>query len=215
MPTESQTGTLVQPHTKTAERQTAHPKFEIKRWTQAQYILTHTYFCASTLTHTLYYTYTPKFVFMNQRSWSSQTQSVPTHSPIPRLRLPAWVPVRVHLSTHKVPLISQLQAAITRLLSPHLGSPMQPGPPPTVWGPEGWAGDWGPCNVASASLIRGTWRLEKVDTHSFQSSTPKRGKGRVCETAKISGPVFLKPCWVCSKEGQTPAHRLRATKEGR
>lgn len=33
--------------------------------------------------------------------------------------------------------------------------------------------------------------------------------------AKTSSPAFLKPCWVCSKEGPTPAHRLRATKEGR
>lgn len=33
--------------------------------------------------------------------------------------------------------------------------------------------------------------------------------------AKTSGPAFLKPHWVCSKEGPTPAHRLRVTKEGR
>lgn len=33
--------------------------------------------------------------------------------------------------------------------------------------------------------------------------------------AKTSSPAFLKPRWVCSKEGPTPAHRLRATKEGR
>lgn len=34
-------------------------------------------------------------------------------------------------------------------------------------------------------------------------------------TAETSGPAFLKPHWVCSKEGPTSAHRLRATKEGR
>ncbi len=37
----------------------------------------------------------------------------------------------------------------------------------------------------------------------------------MCVAAKTSGPAFLKPHWVCSKEGPTPAHRLIATKEGR
>lgn len=74
----------------------------------------------------------------------------------------------------------------------------KPNPPPAWWGPEGWAGDWGPFAVVSASLIQATWRLKKV-----------------CVAAKTSGPAFLKPCWVCCKEGPTPAHRLRVTKKGR
>lgn len=43
----------------------------------------------------------------------------------------------------------------------------------------------------------------------------QRFRQRACVAAETSGPAFLKPHWVCSKEGPTSAHRLRATKEGR
>lgn len=42
----------------------------------------------------------------------------------------------------------------------------------------------------------------------------QRFRQPVCVAAETSGPAFLKPHWVCSKEGPTSAHRLRATKEG-
>lgn len=135
------------------------------------------------------YTHTHAFVHQHRLSFtpthlslcsSSQAQSVLTHSPFPRLRLPARVALRVHLSAHKVLLISQPQTAI---ITPHLGSPWQPGPQPRARGPEGCTGDGGPRDVASASLIRATWRQERLTLPAFQSSTPRpkhRGTGREC-----------------------------------
>lgn len=41
----------------------------------------------------------------------------------------------------------------------------------------------------------------------------QRFRQQACVAAETSGPAFLKPHWVCSKEGPTSAHRLRATKE--
>lgn len=58
----------------------------------------------------------------------------------------------------------------------------------------------------------------EVDTGGFQSSIQtqsQRHRQRVCLAAETSGPAFIKPRWVCSKDGSAQAHRLRATKEGR
>lgn len=153
----------------------------------------------------------------------SQAQSV--HAYLPNFPiLPACVTQWIHLSAHKVLPIFQPGAAIITLLSSHLGSPWRPCPQQTAWGPGGRAGSWGPCNVARASLIRATWKLGDFDTSCFQRSTRRteqrhRQRGRVyvcvCVAAKTSGPAFLKPHWVCSEEGPTPAHRLTTTKEGR
>ena len=60
--------------------------------------------------------------------------------------------------------------------------------------------------MARASLIQATWRLQEGT---------RRFRQQACVTAETSGPAFLKPHWVCSKEGPTSAHRLRATKKGR
>lgn len=67
--------------------------------------------------------------------------------------------------------------------------------------------------MVSACRFRATWKLEKLTQPAF-SADPKAEAQAESVAAETSGPAFIKPHWVCSKEGPKPAHRLRATKEG-
>lgn len=72
----------------------------------------------------------------------------------------------------------------------------------------------GTCISNPSNLEAGEgWHKRLSEQHA--ENRTQRHRQRVCVAAKTSGPAFLKPRWVCSEEGPTPAHRLRATKEGR
>lgn len=111
---------------------------------------------------------------------------------------------------------------------PHLCSPRRLGPRPTATGPGGRAGSAGPRGApARASRIRATQKPEESLARGAAAGAQQRHRDTVpvslcmcarvcaCVAAWTSGPAFLKPHWVCSEEGPTPAHRLTATKEGR
>lgn len=130
-----------------------------------------------------------------------QAQRVPTHSSS------TWL--KVHpFSTHSMFLI--IAAAAGGHNNPAVSSPWLSAaarPPANSTGPRRMS--------RSSGTPQGGVSISNPSDLEAGGEGTLRFRQQARVTAETSGPAFLKPHWVCGKEGPTSAHRLRATKEGR